>query len=385
MPSELQALFYLLEGSGLMLFFHLSDVHLGAVPDRGKPWSDQRAKGIYESFYQVLYQAKADGADLVFICGDLFHRQPLKRELKELAYHFAQAAPVHFFIIGGNHDPVTGTSSYKSFSWPENVTFFGGNRCQRAYIPSLNLCVYGFSYDRQEITQPLYDSLSPEKTAPNGEMLPGDCRHILLAHGGDQKHIPIRWDRLRSSGFDYIALGHIHKPWIDATGTMAYCGALEPVDKNDEGPHGFIRGQIKNGQVSVQFVPAAKWNYVNLSVSVQGDMTWGQICDRVSEGMERCGKALKDGEENLYKITLEGFKNVDLETDLQEISAMDHVVSVADATVWDFDFDSLYEANKGNLLGRYMDKVRAMDVDDKTRNKILYYGFWALYRTGDSI
>ncbi len=368
-----------------MLFFHLADVHLGAVPDRGKSWSDRRAKGIYESFYQVLHQAQEEGADGVFICGDLFHRQPLKRELKELAYHFAQAAPVRFFIIGGNHDPLTHGSPYKSFPWPENVTFFGEPPCQRVYLPDLNLCVYGFSYDRREMTEPLYDTLSPDRTGPDGKGLPGDCAHILIAHGGDPKHIPIRWDRLRDSRFDYIALGHIHKPWIDAQGRMAYSGALEPVDKNDEGPHGFIRGEIKNGQVMVRFVPQAKWNYVNLSISVKGDMTWGQIRDQAALEMKRCEENLKDGAENLYKITLEGFKSVELEPDLSEISAMDHVVSVTDDMTWDFDFDSLYEANKGNLLGRYMDKVRAMDVDERTRNKILYYGFWALYRTGEGI
>ena len=59
-----------------------------------------------------------------------------------------------------------------------------------------------------------------------------------MAHGGDEKHIPIHWETLARAGFDYVALGHIHKPWLSADGRMAYCGALEPVDKNDEGPHG---------------------------------------------------------------------------------------------------------------------------------------------------
>lgn len=84
-----------------MLFYHLADIHLGACPDRGHPWSQQRAQQIYDSFYKVLERAHEEQADFVFICGDLFHRQPLKRELKELDYYFAKAAPVKIVIIAG--------------------------------------------------------------------------------------------------------------------------------------------------------------------------------------------------------------------------------------------------------------------------------------------
>ena len=39
--------------------------------------------------------------------------------------------------------------------------------------------------------------------------------NILVAHGGDEKHIPISKKRVAMSGFDYVALGHIHKPVMD--------------------------------------------------------------------------------------------------------------------------------------------------------------------------
>lgn len=35
------------------------------------------------------------------------------------------------------------------------------------------------------------------------------------------------------SGFDYVAMGHIHKPEIDEKMKMAYSGSLEPIDMND--------------------------------------------------------------------------------------------------------------------------------------------------------
>ena len=56
---------------------------------------------------------------------------------------------------------------------------------------------------------------------------------ILLAHGGDEKHCPFRVKKLEESGFDYIALGHIHRPQALMKDRIIYAGALEPIDRND--------------------------------------------------------------------------------------------------------------------------------------------------------
>ena len=60
-----------------------------------------------------------------------------------------------------------------------------------------------------------------------------DAVHVLLAHGGDAGHIPIDYEHLKWSGFDYIALGHIHKPQIIYEDLMAYPGSLEPLDATE--------------------------------------------------------------------------------------------------------------------------------------------------------
>ena len=37
-----------------MKFIHIADVNLGAQPDRGRIWSDVRAKEIYSTFHRVI-------------------------------------------------------------------------------------------------------------------------------------------------------------------------------------------------------------------------------------------------------------------------------------------------------------------------------------------
>ena len=53
------------------------------------PWSEKRGKDIWNSFHMVLEEARRQQADLLLIAGDLFHRQPLMRELKEVNYLFS--------------------------------------------------------------------------------------------------------------------------------------------------------------------------------------------------------------------------------------------------------------------------------------------------------
>ncbi len=72
-----------------MKFIHIADVHWGMNPDSDRPWSRERAQAIRDSFAEVVRQAKLRDADCLFIAGDLFHRQPLLRDLKEVNYLFS--------------------------------------------------------------------------------------------------------------------------------------------------------------------------------------------------------------------------------------------------------------------------------------------------------
>ena len=63
-----------------MRFIHIADVHLGAEPDAGKAYSEERAGELWETLERVLKVCEKEQTDLLLIAGDLFHRQPLLRE-----------------------------------------------------------------------------------------------------------------------------------------------------------------------------------------------------------------------------------------------------------------------------------------------------------------
>ena len=107
-----------------MRFIHMADIHLGAVPDRGRPWAEKRSEEIESTFYRLLEEAGKQGIDLILIAGDIFHRPPLKRDLKELNYRLESAAPAKVVMMAGNHDFIGEGSNYRGFQWAENVHFF---------------------------------------------------------------------------------------------------------------------------------------------------------------------------------------------------------------------------------------------------------------------
>lgn len=76
-----------------MKFIHIADVHWGMSPDSDKPWSKERCQDIKDTFAKAVHQAKVLEADCLFISGDLFHRQPLARDLKEVNYLFSTILP----------------------------------------------------------------------------------------------------------------------------------------------------------------------------------------------------------------------------------------------------------------------------------------------------
>lgn len=111
-----------------MKFIHIADLHLGAEPDAGRAYSQNRSQELWETLQSVLEVCEEEQTDLLLIAGDIFHGQPLRRELKELNYYFAELTHTKVVLIAGNHDYIRKDSYYRTFQWNENVIpLFGRN------------------------------------------------------------------------------------------------------------------------------------------------------------------------------------------------------------------------------------------------------------------
>lgn len=345
-----------------MKFIHIADVHLGAKPDVGSEYGEKRSQELWKTFENVLALCEKDQTDLLLIAGDLFHRQPLLRELKEVDYLFSTLTHTKVVLIAGNHDYLAKNSYYRTFTWSDNVYPLLGTVLESVYFEEFDTAVYGFSYDRREIFEPRYDQVRAEGKA--------SCE-ILLAHGGDEKHIPIRRAALERSGFDYIALGHIHKPSQVIEQKAMYAGALEPIDQNDVGPHGLIQGEISEGSVRTRFVPCAKREYMHVDLSMEKNTTLGEVRAQMRQMIETYGK------ENFYRFSLKGYRDADLDIDPTQLLVAGNVLKVVDETKVALDLERLRVEHGDDLIGRYMGLFDGC-VPGSVEEQALYEGVQAL-------
>lgn len=345
-----------------MKFIHIADVHLGAAPDAGTAYSEGRPQELWDTFAGVIALCEQEQTDLLLIAGDLFHRQPLLRELKEVNYLFSTMTHTKVVLIAGNHDYIRRDSYYRTFQWSGNVYPLFGERLESVLLEELDTAVYGFSYHEREIREARYDDVRAAGAA---------SYEILLAHGGDEKHIPLNRETFARSGFDYIALGHIHKPQTVIAEKAVYAGALEPTDKNDTGPHGVIRGEMTESGVRTSFVPCARREYIHLALQVDETMTAGRIRDWQKQIME------ERGTQHLYKFILRGFRDPDVIFDTDRTHFYGNVLEVVDETKPAYHFQKILEENRENLIGKYIESFAGCE-EDSIEYQAMYEGVQAL-------
>lgn len=353
-----------------MKFIHTGDVHWGMSPDAGKPWAAERAQAVKNTFRAVVAHARDMGADCMFISGDLFHRQPLMKDLKEVNYLFSTIPDVKVIIIAGNHDRIRENSALLSFTWSPNVTYLMDDSLTSVYFEDIHTEVYGLSYHTTEIREPLLKDVQ----------VPLSSRiQILMAHGGDSSHLPLNYNSLELSPFSYIALGHIHKPQVIAENKMAYCGSPEPLDLTETGLHGFFAGEIHPSTrklIRLDFIPAASLQYIPLAVNVTKDTTNGELEDRIGEAIR------ERGEKNIYRFRIRGMRDPEIEFDLGRLTSLFRIAEILDDSEPQYDFSALFAEHSSDMIGFFIQALQKENMSP-VEKKALYYGVNALLHTTD--
>lgn len=345
-----------------MKIMHISDVHLGVKPDAGKPWSEKRAQEIWDSFAETISVAAKERVDFLLISGDLFHKQPLKRELKEVLGLLTRIPDTKVLLMAGNHDYIQQNSYYRTCQFPENVFFFPREEVTCFDFPDENVAVYGLSYWRREIRERMYDEIVPTNR---------NRINLLLAHGGDEKHIPFSVEKILNHGFDYVAAGHIHRTGRLNGERAVMAGSLEPTDCNDIGPHGYWLGTVDKEHCEMSFFPVKKCEYRHEIIRITPQMTEyaleQQVRELVTANPPYC----------YYCLSLEGRVDPDISYQPEKLEQLERVVSVEESLIPDYHYEKLYAEHENTLLGAYISAMEKKK-DDPVAAKALEYGVGAL-------
>ena len=224
-----------------MKFVHIADVHFdcpfSSLSVR-ENLSDVRRLEQRNVFKKVINYIKENDVKFLFISGDLYDNEYVKLStINYINNLFLEIPETKIFITPGNHDPYLKNSYYAEFEFAPNVYIFKGNfECKE--LQDAN--IYGMGFRDFYCKDVNYSSINVlQNNKPNFLIM-----HASLVGGAeeDREYNPVSESRLESLGMDYIALGHIHKPYYNESDSqkIVYPGSLIALGFDETGSHGMI-------------------------------------------------------------------------------------------------------------------------------------------------
>ena len=133
------------------------------------------------------------------------------------------------------------------------------------------MAISGFSFDKQWITDPMiqdYPQAFSDATWNIG-MLHGS---LSTLNSPEANYAPFTLNQLEEKGYDYWALGHIHKRQaLNKQGTINYSGNTQGRHINETGEKGFLLVESDGSQLTSRFQSTAPiiWDFMAVSVAQQ--------------------------------------------------------------------------------------------------------------------
>jgi DNA repair exonuclease SbcCD nuclease subunit len=206
-----------------MRFAHLADTHLGYRQYN----LDEREEDFYKAFHEAIDKIIDAECDFVVHSGDLFDDpRPHVRAMVEAMAGFEKLkdAGITVFAIAGNHDVLMRRGAMPPQRLYGSMEFLTPMKPSRVF-DGVYIC--GLPYHSRIHLQALKEKLQElAEAGANYE------KKVLLLHQGLDKYFPMEYELKFNElpkGFDYYALGHVHKRIIDSygRGKLAYPGSTE--------------------------------------------------------------------------------------------------------------------------------------------------------------
>lgn len=266
-------------------FIHTADLHLGFKyrTKSLKARSDERKNELFDTFERLISYANEHEIDLILISGDLFERDLLTYTETKLIMNIIDSYFGKIILSAGNHDYFTDDYLYNNFT--KNLYVFNSNNVQKLEIAE-NLTVYGASWINKTASNFDFKKLNLDKDKFNAFTCHGDVY--------DSKY-KIDLGPILESDFDYIGLGHIHKP-SKVFDKAYYAGSLEPLDFGELGEHGFY--EIDTVSSEVKFVSFASREFKICDINISDVDDFQDIIKKFEE--------LNDKDKDFYRINLKG-------------------------------------------------------------------------------
>lgn len=202
---------------------------------------------------------------------------------------------IRTFVVRGNHDALSRVT--KELILPDSVKVFGGRadtvllERERGQIP---VAVHGLSFAQPQAPESL---LAKYKPAVDGAANIGILHTSLAGAPGHDAYAPCSVSDLEATGFEYWALGHIHKRAVyQGRSTIVMPGMPQGRDINEAGSKSVTLATILDDRsVQIEERTTSVAEFGRISVDATGIEEWGDLvraaeslltqarCDAVSD------------------------------------------------------------------------------------------------------
>lgn len=332
-----------------MKFVHIADMHFDT------PFTNLSLKGDYgkirrmdqrEVFKKIINYIKENEIEYLFIAGDLYeHNYIRKSTIEYINQLFKQIPETKIYITPGNHDPYVMNSMYRNFEWNENVKIFT-SKIEKVETEDAN--IYGFGFD---------DFYCENSNVENIILDDKNKINILITHGSinasdkmQLQYNPINKNKLKSVGFDYVALGHIHKLDYNTEENqkIIYPGSTISMGFDELGKHGFIVGNIEKEKLEIAFIPADNREFKEIEFDISEINDEEELIEKLNN--------IQLNTNDLYKIILIGKRNFEINiNNLYKFINNENIIKIKNKTKLNYNLEEM--ANENTLKGIFINEI----------------------------
>ncbi len=357
-----------------MKFVHIADIHLDT------PFTLLSQKGDFGTIRRLdqrnalktmIEYIKQNQIPYLFIAGDLYEHNYIKKSTIEYINDLFKTIPqTNIYITPGNHDPYIKNSMYESFEWSQNVKIFT-SKIEKVEMPQVD--IYGVGFD---------DFYCQDLGIEDIQIQNKNKINILVTHGSlnasdkmQLQYNPISKSKLQNIGFDYVALGHIHKLDYnqEPNQNIVYPGSTISMGFDELGQHGFIEGNLQKGEVKLQFIPVDTKQFEELELDITNQKDQEELIETLNH--------LSLKENNLYKIILTGIRNFEIEiNDIYKLITNSNIIKIKNKTKLNYALEQMQNnyTLKGIFIKQIMQEMQDNNYTQEELEQILEMGLSVL-------
>jgi len=277
---------------------HAADLHIDS-PLRGLDRYDgapvERLRGATRRALENLVALCIElRADVLLLAGDVF--DGTWKDYSTGLFFAAQMtrlreADIPVMLVRGNHDATS--SLVKNLKLPSNVRVFEHKKAETIELPNAPIAVHGQSFSERIMSDDLAAKYPPRVA---GRFNIGLLHTSIDGREGHAPYAPTSIETLRSKGYDYWALGHVHAREIVSTEPyIVYPGNLQGRHARETGPKGAsvitVTGSVVT-EIEHRALDVVRWELVLVDVAEANeieevvDLVRAALTERSASGLE---------------------------------------------------------------------------------------------------